>query len=444
MIQYWGFNLSNSGALTKIQSIILISIVVVAAVAAYVLWSGEGESSETIKIGVLADLDALYGKQILRGTILAAEQINAEGGILGKQIEVVGKDSDVESGSSDPVIINTALTKLLTVDKVDFIVGLAADQGFMIQELIAQHKKIFFDMGTTEDAYTQRVLDDYDTYRYYFRVTFNSSSTFQGFTEGFLYMRELVGLNKVGYLAEDIGVTKNIAEVLDVVLPELGFDLVYRGTSPVSEVDFSSYFAAAEEAGVEVLVPLMVFQGIPFVKEYHDRQSPMVVYGGSIGSSVAGSDGWVNTDGKCEYIAVPAYALDAVYPLTSKTLPFREEYIERWSEIPLGLAASGYDVLRFILPDAIRRAETLEVNAVIDALETTSVETINTKNFVFTPSHDQMIGENFNDPEYEYGMSIGFQWQDGNQVPVYPRKLMEKAGSSYIFPDWPGPWDKIS
>ena len=257
-------------------------------------------------------------------------------------------------------------------------------------------------------------------------------------------MRELVGLNKVGYLAEDIGVTKNIAEVLDVVLPELGFDLVYRGTSPVSEVDFSSYFAAAEEAGVEVLVPLMVFQGIPFVKEYHDRQSPMVVYGGSIGSSVAGSDGWVNTDGKCEYIAVPAYALDAVYPLTSKTLPFREEYIERWSEIPLGLAASGYDVLRFILPDAIRRAETLEVNAVIDALETTSVETINTKNFVFTPSHDQMIGENFNDPEYEYGMSIGFQWQDGNQVPVYPRKLMEKAGSSYIFPDWPGPWDKIS
>ena len=128
MIQYWGFNLSNSGALTKIQSIILISIVVVTAVAAYVLWSGEGESSETIKIGVLADLDALYGKQILRGTILAAEQINAEGGILGKQIEVVGKDSDVESGSSDPVIINTALTKLLTVDKVDFIVGLAADQ----------------------------------------------------------------------------------------------------------------------------------------------------------------------------------------------------------------------------------------------------------------------------------------------------------------------------
>jgi len=426
------------------QSIILIAIIVVPAVVTYVLVTGDGQSSETIKIGVLTDLDGLYGKQVLQGTNLAAEQINAEGGILGKQIEVVSEDTDLESGGSDLLIFNTALTKLLTVHKVDYIIGMAAEQGFMIQKNIAQHKKIFFDMGTTQDEYTQRVLDDYDTYRYYFRVTFNSSSTFQGMTEGFLYMREMVGLNKVGYLAEDIGVTKNIAEVLDVVLPELDFDLVYRGTSPVSEVDFSSYFAAAEAAGVEVLVPLMVFQDIPFVKEYHDRQSPMIIYGGIIGSSVSGSDGWVNTDGKCEYISVASSALDAVYPLTSKTLPFRDAYIERWGEIPLSFAASGYDVLRFILADAITRAGTLEVNAVIDALETTRVETLNNKNFVFTPSHDPMVGKNFDDPNYEYGTIIGLQWQNGEMVPTYPKWLMDEAGSSYIFPDWAGPWDNIS
>ena len=433
----------NSRALSKIQSIILIAIIVVAAVVVYVFLDGENHSSETIKIGVLADLDGFYGKLVLQGTLLAAEQINAEGGILGKHIEVVREDNDIE-GSRDPVIMNTALTKLLTVHKVDFIIGMAADQGFMIQENIAKQKKIFFDIGTIEDAYTQRVLDDYDSYKYYFRVTFNASSTFQGMTKGFLRMRELISLNKVGYLAEDMGFTKGIAEVLDVVLPELGFDLVYKGTFPLGEIDFSSYFAAAENAGVEVMVPLTLFQGIPFVKEYHDRQSPMIVYGGSLGSSVAGSEGWVNTDGKCEYIAVPAYALDAVYPLTSKTLPFREEYIERWSEIPLSTAAFAYDILRFILPDAIRRAETLEVNAVIVALETTSVETINAESFVFTPSHDQMTGENFNDPKYEYGISIGFQWQNGEMIPIAPKWLMEEAGASYIFPDWPGPWDNIN
>ena len=257
--------MSNSRALTKMQSIILIAIIVVPAVVTYVLVTGDGQSSETIKIGVLTDLDGLYGKQVLQGTNLAAEQINAEGGILGKHIEVVREDNDIE-GSRDPVIMNTALTKLLTVHKVDFIIGMAADQGFMIQENIAKQKKIFFDIGTIEDAYTQRVLDDYDSYKYYFRVTFNASSTFQGMTKGFLRMRELISLNKVGYLAEDMGFTKGIAEVLDVVLPELGFDLVYKGTFPLGEIDFSSYFAAAENAGVEVMVPLTLFQGIPFVK----------------------------------------------------------------------------------------------------------------------------------------------------------------------------------
>ena len=120
--------------------------------------SGEEQSSETVKIGVLADLDGFYGKLILQGAVLASEQINAEGGLLGRQVEVIGEDTDIESGITDPAVINSALTKLLAVDKVDFIVGMAVNQGFMIQELIAQHKKIFFDLGTSEETYTQRVL----------------------------------------------------------------------------------------------------------------------------------------------------------------------------------------------------------------------------------------------------------------------------------------------
>jgi branched-chain amino acid transport system substrate-binding protein len=438
--------LFDSKALTKIQSIFLIAIIIVAAVGGgvtYVLLSGEGQSSETIKVGVLADLDGFFGKLIWQGTVLAAEQINAEGGLLGRQIEVIGGDSDIESaiGIPDPVIINSALTKLLTVNKVDFIVGLAANQGFMIQELIAQHKKIFFDIGTTEDVYTQRVLEDYDSYKYYFRVTFNATSMFQGLIYFLLYFRELTGLNKIGYLAEDVGWTIGITEGLDVVLPELGFDLVYKRISPRGEVDFSSYFAAAEAAGVEVLVPLIAFQAIPFVKEYHDRQSPMVISSGYLGSSIGSPEGWVNTDGKCEYIVVSSYAVDAGHPLTSKTLPFREEYSGRWSEIPISHAAPAYTILRYIIADAIRRTGTLEVNAVIDALETTSVETPNAKNFVFTPSHDPMMGGDPNDPDAEYAIVMQFQWQNGKLVPIIPEWAMKEAGATYTFPDWLGPWD---
>jgi branched-chain amino acid transport system substrate-binding protein len=380
----------------------------------------------------------------LQGAKLAAEQINAEGGLLGRQIEVIGEDSNLEGGGSDPVIFNTAITKLLTVHKVDFIIGMAADQGFTIQENIAQHKKIFFDIDTTQDTYTQRVLDDYDHYKYYFRVTFNATSVFQGIIDGLLHFKELTGLTKIGYLAEDLGWNKDVIEALDVVLPKLGFDLVYKGKfPPFTTIDFSSYFAAAEAAGVEVLMPLIAAgNGIAFMKEFHDRQSPMIISGGSSGASTP--EGWIITDGKCEYISVVSSAVDAAYPLTSKTLPFREAYLERWNEIASGTAACGYNILRFILTDAIMRAGTLEVNAVIYALETTSVETTNAKNFVFTESHDPMMGENPNDPEADYPMVMVFQWQNGLMVPIYPKKIMEEAGASYMFPDWPGPWDNIS
>ncbi len=419
----------------------MVSIIVIAAVGggvAYVILSGQEQHSETIKIGVLADLDAKGGRSIFQGVVLAAEQLNAEGGILGKQVEVMGEDTDISTGV-DPAKVNSALIRLLTYHKVDFIIGVAGS-GFMVQDVIAEHKKIFFEIAENQDVYTQRVLDDYDSYKYFFRVQVNETSIFQGMTDSLLHFREQTGFNKIGYIGEE-ALWKGVMEGLDVVLPELDFDLVYKGALPLGMFDFSSYFAAAEAAGVEILLPLIALDGaIPFVKEYHDRQSPMVIYGGVLGAGVTNPEGWEITEGKCEYTSSGALPIVVGYPLTSKTLPDREAYISRWGETP-GMPAA-YDIARYILPDAVRRAGTLEVNAVIAALETTSIETSNAKNFVFTSSHDTMVGENPNDPEADYMLHIDFQWIDGKQVPVYPKKIMEEAGVSYTFPDWPGPWDK--
>lgn len=412
--------------------------------AAYFLLGGEDQSFETIKIGVLGDLDTAVGRPLWQGVVLAAEHLNNEGGILGKQIEYVGEDTDAYSGG-DATKSNLALTRLLTYHNVDFIIGSSGSEGFMFQESIAEHKRIFFEIGANEDEYTQRVLDEYDKYKYFFRPLFNATSTSLGVIDGLLHLRELTGFNKIGYLREDLSWTEGFVKGLDYVLPEVyGFELVHDGKFPLDTVDYSSYFAAAEAAGVEVLVPLIGgSKAIPFVKEYHDRQSPMVIYGGFIDSLAAGLEGWVNTDGKCEYISAALYPIEVGYPLTSKTLPAREAYIDRWNEIPNWAATWAYDTLRYILADAIKRAGTLDTDAVIQALETTSIELSNARNFIFTESHNLMMGKNPNDPEAEYAFVIYFQWQNGQLVPVYPRKIMEDAGSSYMFPDWAGPWDNI-
>ncbi|MGD9131030.1 MAG: ABC transporter substrate-binding protein [Candidatus Bathyarchaeota archaeon] len=432
----------DSRALTKLQSMILIAIIVFAGVgggAAYVLLSGEDQAGETIKIGVLADLDG-YNKNYWQEMVLAGEQINAEGGILGKQVEVIGEDCVTTSEGYDSSEVSAALTRLLTVHEVDFVIGAIDGEAlFASQDIMAQHEKIYIALTGTFDELTQRVIDDYDKYKYYFSCVWNATSVYQGMTDGLLHFRELTGFKKVGYLAEDIGIFQDAVDGLDHFLPENGFELVYKGVCPPSVVDFSSYFAAAESAGVEVLVPLIAVQGVPFVKEYYDRQSPMTVYGGLV-IGAATPNSWELLEGKCNCVTIGVLPAVAGYPLTSKTLPFRDAYVNRWNEISEG-GGLAYDVLRYILTDAIERAGTTETDAVIEALEKTSVETATAKNWIFTHSHALMMGKNPNDPNADYAMVLYFQWQDGELVPVYPKKIMDEAGATYMFPNWAGPWE---
>ena len=175
--------------------------------------------------------------------------------------------------------------------------------------------------------------------------------------------------------------------------------------------------------------------GIIFIKEWYDRQSPMVIWGNAAGSA---PNYWEATEGKCEYETNSLPAVMAGYPVTSKTLATINAYLDRWGEKP-GYASTGaYDLIRFILPDALKRAGTLETEAVIKALEEVDLETTTAPRFVFTSSHDIMYGPGY-DEQYFY------QYQEnGTRIPVYPRELKEKTGATYMFPDWPGPWDNIS
>ena len=432
----------GSSALTKVQSALLISIVIIATIGGVIVFSllsGQEQSSETMKIGFFGDIGNPSGKDAWQSIVLAADQLNQEGGLLGREVEVVNEGVASEMDVNQFI---TTLARLTTHHEVDFIIGGSGNFGFTVQDVMAEHKVIFFELGFPDDAYTQRVLDDYESAKYFFRVGFNATSTFLGITDSLELIREQTGFNKVGYLGEDFPAWKEVMDGLDYSLPEVyGFDLVYKGTFPPETVDFSSYFAAAEAAGVEILIPLIFLHtAIPFVKEYNVRQSTMVIYAGVLGGGVSGPEGWEITDGKCEYTASASYPATAGYPLTSVTLPFRDAYIDRWDEIPDLTGCRAYDVLRYILPDAILRAGTLEVDAVIQALETTCIETTNARSFAFTSSHDLMMADP-NDPDDDNSLVIYFQWVDGEQVPVYPKKIMEEAGVTYTYPDWPGPWD---
>ena len=377
---------------------------------------------------------------------MAAEQVNAEGGVLGRNLTVVAEDDGSETPPLDIAVASNALTKLITVDKADYIVTSNPSNILVFQDIAAEHKKILFSVWASGTELNQRVSDNYDKYKYFFR-TFAPNSTVASrlLVSSLITLKNYTGFTKVALLVQDAPQFRASASLLNSTLPQYGFDIVYSGAVLFSATDFTSQFAAIEASGAEILVPIIITQaGIFFVKEWDERQSPFVVWG--INAMVQTSSSWNLTEGKCEYVSSNGLPVVAGYPWTNKSLPARAAFIQRWGEPPSDIAAAAYDTVRFILPDAIKRAGTTETEAVIKTLETTNVETSEARHFVFTSSHDATW--NFADPNNpaaplneENGMYMTFQWQNGAQVPVYPKKIMDEAGAAYKYPPWHGPWD---
>ena len=289
----------DSKALSKIQSVALIAIIVVAAVAGsatYFLWSGPAQPAETIRIGVCADLDNVYGKQVWRGAVLAAEQINAQGGVLGRNLTIIGEDDDSNTPPVDIAVATNALTKLITFDKADYVISPQGQSTLTYQDICAEHKRIYFSLGAINDNDTQRVLDNYDRYKYFFRVyPTNMTSAIDSQSDSLRTLRNYTGFTKVALLAEDF--TSQMAEGVKKLLLDYGFDVVYYQTFPPMTADFTSYFAAIEASGAQILSPLVLSPSCyPLVKEYSERQSPFVMWG-VIGLAQK-SDFWELTDGK--------------------------------------------------------------------------------------------------------------------------------------------------
>jgi branched-chain amino acid transport system substrate-binding protein len=99
-------------------------VLIVFAILAVVLsttWSGVFAQQETIKIGVIQPLSgpvAASGNYIRMGAEIARDWVNARGGVLGKQVQLL-----IEDNKSDPKEAATAAEKLIVKDKVPVIVG---------------------------------------------------------------------------------------------------------------------------------------------------------------------------------------------------------------------------------------------------------------------------------------------------------------------------------
>ena len=332
-------------------------LAMLASVAAASLLALTAHGAETIKVGEFACLtgkDATFGQSQHKGILLALEELNAAGGVLGRKLEVISEDNQSKSGESA-----TVAKKLLSRDKVVAILGEVTSGRTLEVAPLAQAAKIpLIASGATNPAVTQKG-------NYVFRVCFIDD--FQGtvmakFALSDLKAKKIATLTSVSS-AYSVGLAKYFKETFLAG----GGTVVAEQKFSEGDKDFRAQLTAIKAANVDAI----------FVPGYYTEAALIARQARSLGLTqpLFGGDGWESE----KLLEIGGEALNGSYYSTHFTPENKEpavaifvkKFKARWQEeTPDAYAALGYDAL-YILVDAIKRSGVTEGPKLRDAIAAT-------------------------------------------------------------------------
>ncbi len=430
--------------LTVLWCIILTFVLVVSMAL-----PATAQQAQKIRIGVIGPMKYVQGIGHWNGAIMAADEINAKGGInVGGQrmkIELIKADSNEFLSITDAA---NAMERLIARDRVNFVIGgFRSEAVLAMQDIACEHKVIFMGAGASANELCSRVAQNYDLYKYYFRVSPYSSSFLVrtafihlGFVAGILKEQLNIPKVKVAVVAEKALWADNFAKTAQVVLTQQGME--WAGTwrpSPVA-TDVTGELTAIQRSGAHVIFTIFSSSvGIPFARQAGELKIPAAQVGINVEASK--DSFWQATQGKGNYIMTSAtYTRDLEY--NELTKPFVDGYVKRFGETPTYTAAT-YTCLVYSLVPAIEQAGTLNADKIIPIIEervhkATSGTIKYMKDSDGKPTHELEWG-----PGYLTGMAA--QWQDGKLLAVWPNKwkltpdspeVTYKGMHPYKIPPW--------
>ena len=333
----------------------ILAILSLAALAG-ISCSRPPESATEIVIGEYGSLTgttATFGKSTKNGIDLAIEEINKQGGVLGKQIRVV-----VEDDQGKPEEAQTVVTKLITRDRVVAILGEVASSRTLAAAPVAQQNKIPMITPSSTNPRVTQIGD------YIFRTCF--IDPFQGFVMA-KFASTTLKVKNVAILRDiknDYSV--GLADVFVENFTKMGGMIVSDLSYSEGDTDFGAQLTAMKAKKPEAI----------FIPGYYTEVGLIARQAQKLGITIPmlGGDGWDSP----KLWEIGGEALNGSYysnhtsmddpnPVIQK---FVADYKARFNELPDSLGANAYDSAR-ILVDAIRRAGTTEPAKLRDALAQT-------------------------------------------------------------------------
>ena len=312
--------------------------------------------SDAIVIGEFASLtgkEASFGTSSHEGTLMAIEEINAAGGVLGRKLELKTEDNLSKAGESANIV-----NKLISKDQVVAILGEVASSRSLEAAPICQQNGIpMISPASTNPKVTA-------TGDFIFRVCF--IDPFQG-TVMANFAQKTLKANKVAVFTDvKSDYSKGLAKFFKETFTKSGqitTELDYSG----GDKDFKAQLTTIKNSNPEAV----------FVPGYYTDVALIRIQARQLGLNVPffGGDGWEGADllkiGKeaveGDYFSTH-YSPDAGSP---KGKIFVEAYKKRYNgKVPDAMAALGYDSA-MILADAIKSAGSTEGAKIKAALAVT-------------------------------------------------------------------------
>jgi len=314
-------------------------------------------ASAQIKIGEVNPLTggiSQFGISCHQGYLLAIEEVNQAGGVLGQKIELVTEDD-----RSKPGECATVVRKLIGVDKVVGVLGDATSSATLEGAPIAQSSKVPMITPTATNPKITEVGD------YIFRVCFLDE--FQGRVLA-RFAREKLNAKTAAILTDvkqdySVDLTKFFKEEFT----KNGGSITREQSYSTGDTDFRAQLTTLRAPKPDVV----------YVPGYYQEVALIIKQARQVGLTMPfiGCDGWANQS----LLTIGGKALDGCY-LTNHFSPddpapavqkFVEKYKSKYGSVPDTFAALGYDAARIVM-DAINRAGSAEPSAIRDALAKTS------------------------------------------------------------------------
>src|ERR1700728_5421338 len=222
------------------------------------------QSKEPIKIGVIAEIQSIAGAATPGGAQIAADEINAKGGVDGRKIEIVSYDN--KSSSADSV---RAFQRAVSDDKVRAVIASYISEVVLALEPWAARLKMpLITPGAASNEITKAIHNDYDKNKYTFHGYLTSAAQAQIVCDAAKdLLVDQLKFKNVAIMSEDAAWTKPLDAGYEACFPKAGMKVVEHVRFSPDTTDFTPIFNNLESKKPDVIVTGISHVGVqPTVK----------------------------------------------------------------------------------------------------------------------------------------------------------------------------------